>query len=100
MKDSQNDFQFWFVRVITVLLVREAFLFLHAIVQSSLWATLFLILAALPFSGLCADYAIRCWKKDPAGNYIETASARRTSVVTLVVGILWTIFLIVYPLVS
>ncbi len=98
MKDIHNDFQFWFVRVIIVLLARETFLFLRTLVQSNLWTTLFLILAALPLSGLCVDYTIRCWKKDLSGNYIETASARRASVVTLVVGILGTVFLIVYPL--
>jgi len=98
MKDIHNDFQFWFVRVIIVLLARETFLFLRTLVQSNLWTTLFLILAALPLSGLCVDYTIRSWKKDLSGNYIETASARRASVVTLVVGILGTVFLIVYPL--
>jgi len=40
MKDIHNDFQFWFVRVIIVLLARETFLFLRTLVQSNLWTAL------------------------------------------------------------
>lgn len=97
MKNNHHSFGFWLLWGVVAILVRNVLRVLQSVVESSLWETVFRTLAGLVPSGLCIGVALVCWKKDPGGNYLETPAVRWASLIGVVVGVLGSLFLIVYP---
>lgn len=97
MDEKGFNLGLWFGLGFVVMVASSIFATLYGAAEGNPARIVYKILAGLPLVSLGIGFALVCWKKNPAGNYLETSTMRWLSVILVVVAVLLLLFLIVYP---